>query len=272
MKKYLKTRLNLIYLSVINTIQRDTAYLFNNWGNFVSGTIYLFTALISIGVVFSNTELLAGYSKNQMLFFILISQFNFYLYAGILHKNLNNLVTDINTGKLDLILVKPVPSLFFLSFRSIDILTIIRDYLVGVLILIFSINWNDLNLLLPNLVGGAIIFVLGFIIASSIHYMVAMIAFWIGESSSIFDLSLFLQFDFVQGIPLEGWRFNKAIFFTFTTILPFLISTGLAASVMLNKSSVIPSLIVSILLALIFLTLKNFLWKLSLRNYTSASS
>ncbi len=269
MKKYFSTRYNLIKLAIVNTWQKDTAYLFNNWGNIVSGTVYILTAILANSVIYTNTNEVAGLTKNEMLLFIFFAQINFYLFAGLVYKNLGAISSDINSGKLDLVLSKPVPALFFLSYRSIDILTVVRDYLFGFIFIILSVDWNALNIEISNFLLSFIIVFCGIIASSSIFFITAIFAFWLGESSGITDLAVFTDYDFVKNIPLNGWGNFKTVFLT---VLPFLIGSGVSVEVALGKLEGVGWCLFSIFIAILFLFFKNRLWKLGLKSYSSASS
>lgn len=269
MKKYFLIRYNLIKLAIVNTWQRDTAYLFNNWGNFISGTVYILTAVLANSVIYTNTSELAGLTKNEMLLFIVFAQLNFYLFAGLIYKNVGAISSDINSGKLDLVLSKPVPALFFLSYRSIDILTVVRDYLFGFIFVILSVDWSALNIGITNFFLSLIIVFCGIIASSSVFFITAILAFWLGESSGITDLAVYTDYDFVKNIPFNGWGDFKTLFLTG---LPFLIGSGVSVEVALGKLDGVSWCLFSTFITFLFLFFKNRLWKLGLKSYSSASS
>ncbi len=272
MKNYLTERLVLIKVSIINTFQRDYAYAFNNWGNILSATVYMIVTVLFINILYSNVKTIAGYDKDEMLFFIFIAQLIFIFTWMFSIRNIQDLIAEVNSGEIDLILSKPVPSLFYVSTKTIDIFSITRDFFIGVLAIIISIQWSNLNLNLYNVCLGFMIFVFGFLISHVVHFVAALPVFWLGESSSILDLVLSFDFEFIQQIPFEGFNFSKTFQSVFITFIPLLISVGVSVSVMLGKLPGIPFLILTAIVCVIFLRVKVFAWKLALKNYTSASS
>lgn len=270
--QYLKIRIKLLLLSLYFTFKADTAYVFNNWGNIISGTAFIISALIFNDALYSNTNSIAGLNRDQMLFFMGMSQLCFYTFAALIWQNIRILVQDVNSGQLDLILTKPIPSLFYCSFKIIDIFSVLRDYLPGMFILILSINFNNINFEVINLIAGLIILFLGVLISGIIHFISALPVFWLGESSNLIDLSFFVEYDLVHPIPFEGWGFSREVKYLFLFIIPFLISAGLSTFVVFGKINTLLALNFTFIVFILFSLLKTFLWKLALRAYTSASS
>ncbi|MFA5291055.1 MAG: ABC-2 family transporter protein, partial [Candidatus Paceibacterota bacterium] len=115
----LKIYWRILRANLINTFQTETAYFGNNWGNMISTIIYVTVQILFINVIYSRVNTFAGYDKNEMYFLLFIGQFGFYLLWGISEMNNQTLIKDINRGSLDFLLVLPVPSLWYVTFRKI---------------------------------------------------------------------------------------------------------------------------------------------------------
>jgi ABC-type uncharacterized transport system permease subunit len=181
-----------------------------------------------------------------------------------------DLVESVNSGQLDLILTKPIPALFFTSFKILDVFLVIRDYLVSIIAIVSIINWSNLNIQPQNLLIGGIILILGYIISEVVHFLSALPVFWFGESSGLIDLFYYIQFDFVTSIPFEG--FSKFFQLLFIYAIPLLISSGLATAVILGFIDGVAILPVVVLITIVSLLVKFIAWRVALRNYTSASN
>jgi ABC-type uncharacterized transport system permease subunit len=272
MINYIRDRLILLKAGVVYTFQQDFAYWANNWGNILSGTSYAIITIVFINILFSNTKEIAGYDKDQMLFFTSIGQIVFYITVIFSFQNIKLLVEDINSGNLDMVLTKPVASLFYINTRVIDLFSVFRDYAPGFLAIFLSINFNNINLQIINLLFGIIIIVCGTICSHVIVFLFALTAFWVGESSSLVDLAYYAEFDVVEGIPFEGFGFSKKLQIGLITLFPALIGAGLSSSVILGKSEALPALVMSIIVCALALLVENLSWRIALRNYSSASS
>ncbi len=272
LKNYIRERWILIRASAVNTFQIDTAFPLNNWGNIISSGAYAITTILFINILYSNVKTIAGYSRDEMLFFTFLSQIVFISTWMFSARNVLYITEAVNSGELDLVLTKPIPALFYMSSKTIDIYSVTRDYFIGGLALVITINWGNLHIDQSNLVIGILIVILGFIISHCIHFISALPVFWLGENSAFVDLFYFFDYEFFQGLPFEGFSVIKGIQVIFTFIIPMLISSGLSSAVILNKIDAAPALLLSAILCIIFLILLNKLWKLALKNYTSASS
>ena len=270
-KKSIKLRWKIISSCTMFGFKESMAYSLNNWGNLLSMIVYMITYLIFLDVLFGRVKMIAGYGYTEMLFFTLIVQINYYLFFIITQVNTERLDTSINTGELDLWLVKPVPALWFVSFRKINL----GELLFGAfpatipLLVILSGKWSVLNMSFGGVMAGIIFIILGQIIIHCFVFMIAMTAFFTGEGKHARNVGVELSI-FGDSIPLEGYP--KFLKYIGLTIVPFLVHTALAVSFFLGKNTNYYYLVYVFGLAVFFLWLKTVAWKFSLKHYSSASS
>ena len=229
------------------------------------------TYLIFLDVLFGRVKMIAGYGYAEMLFFTLIIQINFYLLFVITQSNTEKLDASINTGELDLWLAKPVPSLWFVTFRKINIGELVFSAFPATipLLVILAGKWSSLSFSFWGVVSGVLCILLGQVIIHCFVFMIAMTAFFTGEGKYARGMSVELA-TFGDTIPFEGYpKFMKYIGLT---VVPFMIQTALAVSFFLGKSTNYYLLIYIFILAIIFLRLKAVFWNFALRHYSSASS
>jgi len=257
----------ILRASIINTFETETAYFGNNWGNVISTIIYVAVQILFINVIYSRVNTFAGYSKNEMYFLFLVGQFSFYLLWGISETNNQNLIKDINRGSLDFLLVLPVPSLWYVTFRRIPLLSVARDGLPNIILIFFLINWSQIHIGLINFILGAIVFIFGQIAWECFNFLLVLPAFWTGEAKQIYSLNYSLRDN--NQIPFEGYR--PFFQFSLSFFIPTLLLSTIPASIMLGKASALYLLPFTFFIAMMFLIIKNKLWNLALKNYTSAS-
>jgi len=264
----MKHKIQIILANIKNTFQHETAYFTESWSNILSTVFYTITLLIFINILYTNIDTFAGYSKNEMFFIVFIGQLTFYIGWGIFAGNIEILSDDIYNGTLDFILLKPVSSIFFVSLRKLPIVSAIRDGLPNILTIVILINWSALSLNTINIIWGIIIFIMGQIIWHCIRFILILPSFWLGSAKQFWGVSYELQD--THNVPFEGYVRGLRIFFS--TVLPILIVNAMSVSVMLNRSSGMIMTVWATLVAIVFLIIINWLWKISLRNYTSATS
>lgn len=269
-KQSISDRWNLLKLNIKLTFQKETAYVGNNWSSLASTTVYTISILLFVDIIYSKVNTLAGYSKNEMLFYFFIAQLVFYGNWSFNLKNIYELVADVNKGNLDLLLVKPVPSLFFVSTRNVSLLSTLTDALAPTLAIAVSINWSALNLHFLNLLVGLLIYVCGLTAANAFQFMSGLLVFWLGESQNVVDFTFNLTSSSGTLIPLEGYGNKLRIILS--TVIPILIAAGFTTSAILGKSNAEILLLWSLIVAIVATYLRAKLWQYALKNYTSASS
>lgn len=253
------------------TFQKETAYWLDNWASVLSTTFYTVSMLVFIHVLYGNVKTVAGYTKNDMLLFFLVAQISFYSSWAISAQNMQEFILDVNRGDLDLILTKPMPALFYITFKRIRFFSgIIRDGLPPTLAIVFSINWSALHFSTNDIFFGVVLFILGEICLHVLQFLASIPVIWLGESLSILKLAFDVEYFAGRYAPLEGFSTNFRLIFS--TILPVMIVTGFTTSVLLGKSNGAILIFWSFIVTVCALFVRAWVWGLALRSYTSASS
>lgn len=268
-KENIITNLRILAANMVYTFQQDTAYWANNWGNIVSAGFFMLSAVLFVDIIYANVDTLATYTKDQMLFFTFVGEVSFF-FSWILVNNLMDLVRLVNKGDLDLILTKPVSSLFYITFRKVSLFSMIRDSIPSFSVIIFVINWQNLSFQTANIIIGAIILFLGIWASHCLHFLSALPVFWLGESDNILNFMTHLDYQIGRNVPYEGYP--PSLRLIFITFLPFLLAAAYSTSVMLGKTNLWYALLLSLIVAITLSFIRQKLWKLALLNYTSASS
>lgn len=266
----IRRRFRLLAISVKFSIQSDMAYLFGYWSNMLSTFFYVLSAVIFIDILYGNVNSIAGYSKAEMFFYLFVGQITFYLHWGLNYSNMRALTKSVNTGTFDNLLVKPVPLKYFISIKNIMIVKIIRDSILPMVLVIFFVPWNELDITGERLVYGTILFILGFICLHCYFFIIATLVFWFESNENLGMLSWTI-YSYAGGeIPFEG--FKKGMKMIFSTILPVLITTGFSVSVTLGKSDPKIMILWAGAVTVVALIVRSLMWRISLRRYSSVSS
>src|SRR5258708_1946848 len=171
-KKAFSKRFSILIATTKFTYQIETAYRANNWANILSTCFYTLSMILFINVLYSNVKLIAGYSKDEMLLFMFVGQIGYYI-SWLFHSNLLELIQDVNKGRLDTLLVKPVPSLFYVTFKKIRLFSVVRDCVPPMIVLGLFINWSKLSLTLDSSLAGFVVTLLGITCAHVVHLLSA---------------------------------------------------------------------------------------------------
>ena len=269
-KESIRERWELLKANTVFTAQRELAYAGNNWTNFLATFMYTLAALLFIKVIYSNVQSVAGYSYNQMLFYFFVYQMTYYTNFLLSYNSLDDLIPDINNGNMDMILVKPVPSLYFIMTRSISVVSVVTKAIPPMLAIILSVQWSSLRFSAEEIIIGIIVWIMGLIAIHVIQLLGTIPAFWFGESDNILDLANGTLQASNTLIPLQGYSPNLQKLLG--TVMPMLIATAFTVSILLGKSNPIFLLVWAVIVGVISLIVRDIAWKAALKHYTSASS
>ena len=235
---------------------------------------FLFAALSSLGKLGSSLFALflfyrggynfAGWEWNEALVVLGIFTFLQGFSAMLLVPNLNRIVTHVQEGTLDFVLLKPISSQFSLSTRSLSLWGF-PDFFFGFSILFYAagnlhMRWSDFLLSLLPLSCGAIVLY-------SLWFMLGATSVWFVKIYNVTEV--------LRGL-LDAGRFPKSAYpeafrFFFSFIVPVAFITTVPAETMLGRGQS-NWLIASVVLAVFVLWFSNRFWRFALRFYTSASS
>jgi ABC-2 type transport system permease protein len=225
--------------------------------------------IVNIGfykILYSHTSTLAGWREDQIMVFICSYLMIDALYMTFFSSNMWWLPTFINRGDLDFYLIRPVSSLFFLSLREFS-----ANSLFNLIISFGLMFWALIHYQDPIHPLALIGYFLLLINGSGLHYIIQMFmilpVFWTQSPRGFNDLF------FSLGVAMErpdriykGWL---RILFCF--VMPFALIVSFPARLFFesfNSFIFLHLLVISIC----FWSLLLYLWKIALKNYSSASS
>jgi len=232
----------------------------------IMDVIYYVVNILFFKVIFLHTPLLAGWTQEQMMIFVasylLVDAINMTIFS----TNMWWLPYFINKGELDYYLIRPVAPLFFLSLREFSAnsflnLIIASSFFTYTLVHYpgdFS-GWEVL-LLIALIFNGTLIYY-------CTHLLMVLPVFWTHSSKGFVDLF------YSMGIAMErpdriyrGW-----LRMVFTIILPFSLIASFPARIFIEKFDWATFTHLMLVTGGLWV-LMLFVWRLGLRNYSSASS
>jgi ABC-2 type transport system permease protein len=186
--------------------------------------------------------------------------------STLLQPNLSRIVTHVQEGTLDFVLLKPIDSQFWLSLRSFNPAGI-PELLLGLALMLWA-AWADRGGLQPALILAT---ALGLLAAAAILYalwfVLATTAIWFVKTWNATEV---LRAALSAGrYPVSAFPATLRLFFTL--VLPVAFLTTVPAEILLGRSGV-AWILASMGVAFGALALSRGFWRLALRYYTSASS
>lgn len=215
-------------------------------------------------ILVSKTQVLAGYNLPQVLLFYLT--FNFIDAATqMLFREVYRFRQQVVTGSFDLVLVKPVNSLFRALLGGTDLLDLIT--LFPFTIFIFFIMSKISGITFIGVLFYLLLMLNALFIATSFHIMVLALCILTTEV----DHAIMIYRDVISmgRFPIDIYREPLRSLVTF--ILPVGIMMTYPPKAFLGILS-LWSIIIAFVIGFSLFSFSLFLWRYALRRYTSASS
>lgn len=221
-------------------------------------------SLFGLFLFYRNDYSFQGWSWEEALVVLGIFTILQGISATFLVPNLNKIVSYVQEGTLDFVLLKPISSQFWLSTHTVSPWGL-PDVLFGMIIVGYA--GAQLGLAPSAYLAMLPPLALGVVSLYSLWFILGATSIWFVK---IYNVTEVLRSLLEAGrFPIEGYPAAYRIFFTF--IIPVAFLTTVPAQTMLNRSDPTWLLSAAILAAVLFQSSRWF-WQFALRFYTSASS
>jgi viologen exporter family transport system permease protein len=250
-----------------NSVTREMSFK----GNFILWIVvellWFGLQLCFVSVVFSQTDSVGTWTQWQMVLLVGASNFIQQVFQAFFIVNCTNLSELVRTGKMDFLLLLPVNTRFIVSLRQVDLGGFINA-LFAVVVMIFAAGKLGLQPTPAQLAGFGLLCIVGILIHYSLMFLLAAISFWTVRAQGIV-WGYYNLFNIAR-MPDEAFRGAFKAMFTFA--LPVLLVSNVPVRVLADKVVSPGGLLLLLGLGVIWTIISEWFWRISVRNYTSASS
>lgn len=256
--------LTAIFLRV--SAMNELQYRANFFIQLFQSLVAVATGLAVLGLVFSHTRELAGWSPAQLLAVMGVHVLVGGVVRAAIQPNMLRLIQDVREGKLDYLLVKPRDSQLLVSIRELSVWQSV-DCLVGAVVL--GVASSRLEVAVG--VGRALAFVgavlLGVLTIYCFWLLLSIGAFWIVRLEFIVELfeGVYQAGRWPVGIYPVGLR----VLLTFLVPLAFAVTVPAQAIAGLATGR---TLLAAVAFTATLATVTRWAWKQGLRHYSGASA
>jgi ABC-2 type transport system permease protein len=248
-----------------NNLVREAVYRTNFFTAVTVDLIWMGVEISLFSILYSNTQTIAGWSREQVYFFLGVFFSSDALFTVLFQRNFWNFSDLVNKGELDILLTKPIHPLFLALSRSMN-LTASFNIFLGLFVSVryagpagFKGGWLWLEW------GAWLLF--GLYAALQIRFLFSIWIFWTDRSWALSRM----YYQFFAFATKPDTIYPKAIRYLVLTALPFAFIGSVPARALLHgleTSEAVGAAAVLITLT----TLNSALWQQGLRRYQSASS
>jgi ABC-2 type transport system permease protein len=232
----------------------------------VLGTVFwIATALLTLGVFFSQTRQLGGWDFWEVV--VLLGVFNALtgLIEAVLRPGIGDLASQVRNGSLDLVLIKPVDPLGFVSFRHLDIWRF-TDVVFGLLLAAYALFRLGRVPSVLQIAAFLMTLVSAGVVVYAIWVLLMSMAFWF---VSVENLSVLFD-SIYESARYPVSAYPGALRFVFVYLLPIAWTTTIPASSLTGRIGP-GTAIAAVGVAAFAMLVTRLVWGAALRRYTGAS-
>ena len=250
-----------------NSVTRETMFK----GNFL---LWIFVELLwfglqlsFIGLIYLHTDAIGTWTQWQVVMLVGASQFIQQIFQAFFLINCANLSELVRTGKLDFLLMLPVNTRFVVSLRQVDLGGFVNGAF-AIALMAYAARQLHLVPAFTHVLGFFVLCAVGISIHYSLMFMLATICFWTVRAQGV----VWGYYNLFQIARMPDEAFQRGVFkAVFTFALPMLLVSNVPVRLLVNTLTS-PKLLLLLGMAVICPLISEWVWRISVRRYTSASS
>lgn len=244
---------------------RQSAFRANFFLSLFEGFTQVVLVVTTFAIIYQYTPDIAGWTQAQVLIVVGLYRIVDGIINAQIAPNMREIDRYVQTGELDLLLLRPVESQFLVSTRLVALPELI-NIPIGLALVIYAgfqaqVAWSMSGILLALL-----LLLCGSLMVYAVWFMMMALALWFTWSP--FESMVGNLFS-IGRYPVDFFQRQVRALLTF--IIPVAFATTFPAEALLGRIDPTVGLIAPIF-ALVLLLLSQRFWRWGLRSYGSASS
>jgi ABC-2 type transport system permease protein len=235
--------------------------------SFLTVLLAYITSALTYSVILFHVDSIGNWGYFDILFLIGTAAIVDGLFQSFTYFGIMQIPNLVGSGDLDFILLKPINSMFLVSFRSFDLGTFIA-IIIGIVSNIIAIVNMESAISVINIVIYYFMIINGAIIIYSLFFLTKCLAFKFIRVNGLNNL-VWAIYEFGRRTPESVYK--GLIKFALIYIFPVLVVSNFPAGFFLNILGW-KELIISCVITIVLLSLSIFAWNYSIKKYNSASS
>ena len=250
-----------------NSVSREMSFKGNFLLWIVVELLWFGLQLCFIGVIYLHTDSIGTWTKWQVVMLVGASHLIQQIYQAFFLVNCVNLSELVRTGKLDFLLLLPINTRFVISLRQVDLGAFVNAGTAAAL-MIYAARQLQLVPSVAQILGFLVLCVVGILIHYSLMFTLATISFWTVRAQGI----VWGYYNLFQIARLPDEAFRGLFKAVFTFALPMLLVSNVPVRLLADKLTSPAPLFLLLAMSVLCWLLSKWMWRISVRRYTSASS
>ncbi len=249
-----------------NSLTRDMEFKANLLGGVAVDVVFYCVQYFFFSIIYSYVDALGSFTREDVLIFLIITFLADTIYMLLFSGNLFSLNRLVVQGDLDFVLLKPINSQFFVSFRFVRSYALISIFFLT-MILIRQCLIHSQHIEIINFLYFLISFTLGALIWYSIDFMIACLTFWFKN----FTVGGWLSHELLKFSARPDTIYTGLVRKLLFSFIPMALISSVPARMLIYGFN-LELLILQIMVATIMIFTTILVWKRGLLRYESASS
>ena len=250
-----------------NSVTRETMFKGNFLLWIVVEIIWFALQLSFIGVIYLHTDAIGTWTKWEVVLLVGASHFIQQIYQAFFLINCVNLSELVRNGKLDFLLMLPVNTRFVVSLRQVDLGGFVNAA-SAVAVMVYAALQIPISPTVAQLAGFLVLCLVGILIHYCLMFMLATVSFWTVRAQGI----VYGYYNLFNIARMPDEAFHGVFKAVFTFVLPVLLVSNVPVRVLTDTLNSKVWLLVLLGMAAVCVVASEWVWRTSLRRYTSASS
>ena len=258
--------LSLYKSMFVYSLNRELQYRVNFAVVIIGYVLYLVANVAFFSILYNWVDSVGGWNYGQILVFLGTYHIihGFWDFGTAL--NIEKISEYIAQGTLDLILVKPVNSLFYVTFKNMNFAPLM-NVILGIGIVGIGLDKTQIAVTVGSLVLYVLLLINGVIIFTMLQLILQLISFWVIRTNVVNALFYqVIKFSEKPDAIYTGFLKRFLIF-----AIPMVVVVSFPSKVLLQMAG-IEYVCWDIIVTLALLVIGSIGWKLSVKYYSSASS
>lgn len=250
-----------------NSVTRETMFKGNFLLWIIVELLWFGLQLSFIGVIYLHTETIGTWTKWQVVLLVGASQFIQQIYQAFFLINCANLSELVRTGKLDFLLMLPINTRFVVSLRQVDLGGFVNA-VSAIVVMVYALRQLQLTPSIGQMLAFLALCVVGILIHYSLMFALATISFWTVRAQGI----VYGYYNLFQIARMPDEAFRGLFKAVFTFALPMLLVSNVPVRVLIGTLTDYRLLLLLLGMVVVCAAGSEWVWRHSVRRYTSASS
>jgi len=261
-KKYLR----VYKVFIENAFSYDVQYRGDTILKLISNMLWVGMLFLTIEIIFSHTTSIVGWSKQEVYLMTVIWVIADELFSGLFSANIFKISNYVTDGELDVLITKPISTLFIVSNKHIMLRAFYR-LLMQLPILFWIIHHFQIEVTLVNSLLATLLILVAVWIDYSRCLIANTLSFWFHRIENVNDL--IGTMNTLGKYPLSIWP--RTVKIILLTALPIAFSGFMPTATLVGRWPWY-GVLYAFVFAVVLCVLAVQFWNFALRRYSSASS